>query len=624
MMVESKWLVGAEYHSGERQRRLTLERLGLTAASSEERFDRLTRLTAMVLDAPIVMFSVQGPDAPFAKSSYGVEALETPLISSLCAKALTGDEIVVVEDTTIDVTTGAADSQRIVGEHGIRFYAGRPISAPDGVRVGTLCVLDRRSRVLSPEQSRSLDDMATLIEAELGHSIEIDLSDPAASPGMMKIQREANRRLDAALKVARNGFLEFDSDGNVVDMNDTVWKALSGSNSTIENFWDLRRFILDASGRPLPPDHSPVADAVMRGVHLKNAIFGIRLDPEVFKPGRPSDVTDSDDDQIRWLNVNTAPLIVDGDTHTIMSVQDVTAPRMLEREFARQHRRYELIFEYASDVLAVIDRSGRLLFSSPSAERVMGAPLDDRTPGGLLALIHPDDRNVARQMFVKVLSNAWDTDERIVIRASSTTGEWVYLEVTATNLLLEPSINGILMTARDVSSREMLTQALAHQALRDPLTGIFNRRAFSDGLERSLARAARSDGNVGLLWLDLDGFKMINDEYGHAVGDAVLVEVARRLTSTIRTGDIAGRFGGDEFVVALEPIRSSDDAVAMAERLLKSVMMPVVVDGLELTCSVSIGIAISDGETDQDALLARSDTAMYEAKRSGGQRIGIG
>lgn len=621
MAVKGQWLMGAERHSGERERRLTLERLGLVAASTEERFDRLTRLTASLLDAPIAMFSVMGPDAQFAKACYGVDALDIPLVNSLCERAMAGDETSVVQDTMIDVRL--ADGPRVIGEHGIHFYAGRPVNSPDGIRIGTLCVLDRRERTLSTEQARCLDDMVAVVEAELARTIEIDAADTVAPVGMTKIQRDANRRLDAALKVAQNGFLEFDSDGNVVDMNDMVWRVLSGVGDSIESFWDLRRFVVDPSGQPFPPEHSPVADAVLRGVHLRNEILGLRLDPTVFD----TVVTDLDagrDGDIRWLNLNTAPLIVDGDTHTIMSVQDVTAARMLEREFARQHRRYELIFEYASDILAVIDRTGRLLFSSPSAERVMGAPLDDRGPGGLLATVHPDDRNLARHMFMKVLDNKWDTDERVVVRAASTTGEWVYLEVTATNLLLEPSIDGILITARDVSSRELLTQALAHQALRDPLTGIFNRRAFSEGLERSLARAARSGGNVGLLWLDLDGFKMINDEHGHAVGDAVLVEVARRLTSTIRTGDVVGRFGGDEFVVALEPVTSLDDARVMADRVLKTILMPIVVDDLELMCPVSIGIAISNGETDQDVLLARSDAAMYEAKRSGGQRAFAG
>lgn len=619
--MKGQWLVGAEYHSGERQRRLTLERLGLVAASTEERFDRLTRLTASLLDAPIAMFSVMGPDAQFAKSCYGLDALDIPLVNALCARAMDGDATVVLQDTTIDVRS--TDGPRVIGEHGIHFYAGRPVHSPDGVRIGTLCVLDRRERSLSADQERRLEDMVAVVEAELARTIEVVAHDAPAPVGMTKIQRDANRRLDAALKVAQNGFLEFDSNGEVVDMNDMVWRVLSGVGNALESFWDLRRFVVDASGRPFPPDHSPVADAVLRGVHLKNEILGLRLDPTVFD----KTVTDTSSDpngEIRWLNLNTAPLVVDGDTHTIMSVQDVTAARMLEREFARQHRRYELIFEYASDVLAVIDRTGRLLFSSPSAERVMGAPLDDGGPGGLLAAVHPDDRNVARHMFMKVLENKWDTDERVVVRAASTSGDWVYLEVTATNLLLEPSIDGILMTARDVTSREMLTQALAHQALRDPLTGIFNRRAFSEGLERSLARAVRTGGNVGLLWLDLDGFKAINDEHGHAVGDAVLVEVARRLTSTIRTGDVVGRFGGDEFVVALEPIHSLDDAQVMAERVLKTISMPVVVDGLELMCSASIGMAISGGETDQDVLLARSDAAMYEAKRSGGQRACAG
>jgi len=126
-------------------------------------------------------------------------------------------------------------------------------------------------------------------------------------------------------------------------------------------------------------------------------------------------------------------------------------------------------------------------------------------------------------------------------------GSWRHVEVTTTNLLHEPTLEGIVLTLRDVSERTGLEEELKHQAFHDALSGLANRALFRDRLEHALARATRSKSSLAVLFLDLDDFKLINDSLGHTAGDALLVAVAGRLSASLRSGDTAARFGGDEF-----------------------------------------------------------------------------
>ena len=163
-------------------------------------------------------------------------------------------------------------------------------------------------------------------------------------------------------------------------------------------------------------------------------------------------------------------------------------------------------------------------------------------------------------------------------------------------------------------------EQVRHEAVHDPLTGLANRTLFRDRLVLALARSERSGGRVGLLFLDLDNFKQVNDAHGHAAGDEVLVELARRLQTAVRPSDTVARLGGDEFVVLCEQV-DSQSAVALGQRLDEAIRLPVRISGAVHDLSTSIGIAL--GQTDPDLLLANADTALYRAKAHGGGRLEV-
>ncbi|SFF58393.1 putative bifunctional diguanylate cyclase/phosphodiesterase [Blastococcus tunisiensis] len=175
-----------------------------------------------------------------------------------------------------------------------------------------------------------------------------------------------------------------------------------------------------------------------------------------------------------------------------------------------------------------------------------------------------------------------------------------------------------------VRQREELQFALAHQATHDPLTELPNRAQAVTLVTSALHRGRRSGEMTGLLFVDLDGFKAVNDAHGHAAGDEVLREVARRLRAAVRPGDVVCRLGGDEFVVLVEPVHSEHDLLDLADRLIGSVSEPITVARTPVRIGASIGVAVSrDGSTDADVLFAEADTAAYRAKAHGRGRAEI-
>ena len=158
-------------------------------------------------------------------------------------------------------------------------------------------------------------------------------------------------------------------------------------------------------------------------------------------------------------------------------------------------------------------------------------------------------------------------------------------------------------------------EKLAHQAMHDPLTGLPNRTLLYDRTAHALGRAGRYGGSIALLFVDLDDFKAINDTFGHEAGDALLVDVAQRLSAEVRPSDTAARLGGDEFIVLCEQLTDPEDqAMAVARRLLAALRPPFELAGREVAISASIGIAVATGTEAPDTLVSRADGAMYRAK----------
>ena len=174
----------------------------------------------------------------------------------------------------------------------------------------------------------------------------------------------------------------------------------------------------------------------------------------------------------------------------------------------------------------------------------------------------------------------------------------------------------------DISHMKEHEAELSHIAHYDALTGIPNRVLLADRMKQAIAQAAREHSMMAVCYLDLDGFKPVNDTLGHEAGDQVLIEVAKRIGNTIRGGDTVARLGGDEFVALLLGQEKGEDCLAMLERLLKAIAQPIDVKGQSITLGASVGVSIYPrDEENPDILLGQADRAMYAAKQSGKNRF---
>ena len=282
-------------------------------------------------------------------------------------------------------------------------------------------------------------------------------------------------------------------------------------------------------------------------------------------------------------------------------------------ELGRHERRFRSLVQHSSDMIIVTDAGGAVTYVSPSTARVLGHPPERWQAVRPLDLIHPDDLTDAGQHTATLMASPGAT-VAYQARMAHANGDWRWLEIVSTNLLQDPSVAGIVTNARDVTTARQFQDHLHHQANHDPLTGLANRSLFDQALRHALA----GDGGVCVLLIDLDDFKQVNDRFGHAAGDQLLIVVAERLRSCVRHGDLAARLGGDEFALLLADTKP-DQGEAAAARVLQALDDPVAMDGYLLPVAASVGIAASlpGDRADPDRLLRHADAAMYAAKRQG-------
>jgi diguanylate cyclase (GGDEF)-like protein len=190
-------------------------------------------------------------------------------------------------------------------------------------------------------------------------------------------------------------------------------------------------------------------------------------------------------------------------------------------------------------------------------------------------------------------------------------------EVSCRNLIDDPNVRGVVVTLHDITERRKLETELKHQAFHDSLTQLPNRALFVDRVEHALARNGRHRERVAVLLIDLDNFKVINDTRGHAVGDELLAQVAKRLRSVLRPGDTCARLGGDEFAILAEGLMSADEAGQLANRLAERLRAPFDIGGVAVSGGASIGVSTSEYGSDASVLLRQADLAMYAAKDAG-------
>jgi diguanylate cyclase (GGDEF)-like protein/PAS domain S-box-containing protein len=485
----------------------------------------------------------------------------------------------------------------------------------DGLLVAVAVLLVGWVTVLQPMIARAPDDRLTQI---------VTLAYPVGDIALVTLVAYAVLGARAAGQVGRP--LSVLAAGLVVfAVGDSAWAylAINGrydSGDPIDAGWIVAFALLVVvpllawhNERPAPDELAPETVPANMLAPYAAIVAGVLAAAVV------AQLAGGEDDVRAWLRTILILLMVARQVLSLSENRRLT--RTLEQRVADRtaqlglsRARFRALVEHSSEVVSLVDTHGVLLYQSEPGERVFGRPAES-----LLGRPLADHMDAASQRTITAaLADVSRTPLAVTsveLRFRHGDGGWRQIETTITNLLEEPSVEALVLNSRDVSERRRLEEQLLHQAFHDSLTGLANRALFNDRVGHALKRRTGGRDQIGVLFLDLNGFKEVNDSLGHASGDALLVLVAQRLWTCVRRGDTVARLGGDEFAVLVEGDGDAPDPVELARRIRAALAEPFVLDGREFFVSGSIGIATSAGGVrDADEIVRNADLAMYRAK----------
>ena len=280
---------------------------------------------------------------------------------------------------------------------------------------------------------------------------------------------------------------------------------------------------------------------------------------------------------------------------------------------------FRALVESSSDILLVVHPNLTIVDLAPTASRMLGFETEELLGQSLAMVLHPGDVEMAGNA-IRKLGDAAHDPASMQWRLRHKDGNVFHAEVVGNNLLHDPGVAGIVLSARDISERKALEASILHQVLHDELTGLPNRTAFMKLVESAVARCRQQEHSLAVLFVDLDRFKVVNDSLGHEAGDKLLVQVARRLRESVRPGDTVARLSGDEFVVLIDNINSPEPVINIAEKILYRLKEAIRIDSHDVFVSSSIGIAVESGDSPDvtpGSILKHADLAMYASKNAG-------
>jgi len=304
--------------------------------------------------------------------------------------------------------------------------------------------------------------------------------------------------------------------------------------------------------------------------------------------------------------------------------EEIASRKQIEREFRESELRYRQLVELSPEAI-VVQTANVMTFFNPAALRLFGLTKRHELEGRSIQSFAVDEDQARLQEYFDAIERQGGRAESIETRIVRPKGETVYVAISAGCVIYESEVS-VQATLLDISERKRLEEHLRRLSTQDALTGVPNRRAFDEALEREWARARRDRTNLGLVMIDIDHFKLYNDAHGHQAGDLCLTHVAQVLNQTRRRDtDIVARYGGEEFALIL-PDTDMQGAVLIAERMREAVLgeeIPHVNSSTGPHVSISLGVAamVPGREEDRRVLFQFADVALYEAKRSGRNRV---
>lgn len=596
----------------EAERLALLQQLGLLDSPPEATFDTVTRLAARLLNVPIALVSLVDADRQWFKARVGLDATETPRDVAFCSHAIHQREPLVVADALLDARF--ADNPLVTGEPKVRAYAGVPLRSTAGQALGTLCAIDHQPRHFSDDDLRLLQDLAHLVQREIHHKESVcrvvdTLAQREADLRAVLAQSQAAERelVHASFELkdlynnAPFGYYSLGADGKYLRINETMLAWLGHTRDDVVGLRSPRDFFDDA-GR------AAFAEVFPR--FLAEGHFG----PMEF------DLYPRQGGKRRVSVMSTA--LRDDDGQFLMSrtvMYDLTDLDRVRHEVQRINREQGLMLD--NDLIGIAKmREGRIIWHNRTLERIFGVEGGELAGADGRQLYLDDEVYQQVQAASRVQIEAGGT-YRTQIRMRHHSGEPIWVDLSA--VMLTPETGESMWLALDITALKRHQEHVERLAFHGPLTGLPNRSLLMDRLAQAVPLFLRRTDRLAVCFIDLDGFKAVNDTLGHDAGDQLLRVVANRLVQHVRSHDTVARLGGDEFVLLLSHLPGAEECLQILQRVLSAINEPVpLANASTARVSASIGVAFcpQDGQ-DVSGLLTQADDAMYQAKRAGRNRI---
>lgn len=585
----------------DKERLEALNRYDILDTPEEEAFSDLAQLAAEILKAPMAVISMIAGDRQWFKARVGVEVSSTPISDSICAHALLQPGLCVIPDLTDDERF--RKNPFVAVEKGVRFYAGARLDTPSGVPLGMICVLDREPRPqgITPRQGKMLQVLASQVVAQL--ELRRECSDRRRTEVALRKEEELTRTI---VDNSPDCIKLLDPSGRILFISAQGARTLelSGCSAAVGRCW---------------PEFFPVEEKEKALLSLEQALGGETVRFTAYGPtaqGTP-----------KWWD-NTVTLVrgTEQEEPRLLVVSREATERVQFLEALKQsEERFRLAAKTAAMGIWDYDAAEARIRWSDELKQILGVSRETpETYSGFLDLVHPEDCWKVEDNLSAALDDGRDANLEKMLRirrASDGQERWL---ATSGCKSWTPwgQLSRVMITVRDVTEENEAQARVQWSATHDSLTRLPNRALFQQELEHAVSRARSSTGKVGLLMLDVDHFKQINDMLGHDAGDLFLQAFAERLRGSVRSSDLVARLGGDEFAVILRELRDEDEIQDAVERVMRRLREPFIHAGRILDCRATIGACVyPDQSDDPDELLKNADIALYAAKDAGRSRV---
>ncbi|VXC94291.1 Sensor domain-containing diguanylate cyclase [Enterobacterales bacterium 8AC] len=612
-------------------RQLALDTLHVLDTNALEKLDRITRLAANYFNVPIALVSLIDRERQWFLSRFGLEARETPRNISFCAHAILQRETFIVRNTATDERF--CDNPLVTGEPRIGFYAGQPLLSLNGLPLGTLCIIDRQPRAFSAQQAADLHDFAAIVEEHL-HGIERNVY----TENLESDLKRTEALFEQTFSQAAVGMALVSLEGYWLRVNPRICEILGYSE------WEL----LARTFRDITHPEDLDSDAHLLRQLLAGEITTYSVEKRYFRS----------DGTTVWVQLTVSLNRLPDSTphHFIAAIVDITERKVAEHSLRTlQHELEDRVVQRTQELNIVVSKLNQEIESRMNAQYQLNAEkerlraITDNVPA-LISQVGPDEvyqfaNSAYRRWFgfdeatLKNMNLRQLVGESAYLKAKpliekALQGQTVSFENELQTLAGERIVHttlvpcetqGFYILSMDISELKRLQRRLEYDVTHDMLTGLPNRRAFLHQLTQSMAECAASQQSMAVLFIDLDGFKQINDTFGHDFGDAILKTFAKLLNGCIHGLGSIARLAGDEFTAVLWRL---ENPRAEVEQVCKEILGQLArldrIGERQITLSASIGAAIYSGDhTTAKMILGQADTAMYRAKLAGKGKYSI-